>query len=207
MLAEGQIRDSAGRASSYSSLLFTPNGDLIATPAHAMYAEAGRLARVHSACTGVTGVAPGTVLSTTPPFTLYNPANSGIVAVVLLAALGYVSGTLGAGTIVFAVNATPGQAVPTGGTELTPQCQLVGSARGTCRVFQASTLGATPVILRPAFIVGAYVGGADVPGPKECYVQGSIQLSPGTSVSLQGVAAAGTTPLVLLAMEWEEMPT
>lgn len=207
MLAEGQVRDSAGRASGYASLLFTPNGDLIATPGHADYTEPGRLARLHSACTAVAGVAPGTALSTTPPFTLYNPANSGKIASVLCAILGYVSGTLGSGTIVFAVNATPGQAVPTGGTELTPQCQLIGGARGACRVFQGSTLAATPVILRPAFVLGAYAGGADLPGPRECYVKGSINLSAGTSVSLQGVAAAGTTPLVLLAMEWEEMVT
>ena len=207
MLAEGQTRDSAGRASGYASLLFTPNGDLIMAPGHADYSEPGRLARMHGACTGVAGVAPGTVLSTTPPFTLYNPANSGIIASVVVALLGYVSGTLGAGTIVFAVNSTPGQAVPTGGTELTPQCLLLGAARGACRVFQGSTLAATPVILRPAFVIGAYAGGADLPGARDTYVKGSINVAAGTAVSLQGVAAAGTTPLVLLAMEWEEMPT
>jgi hypothetical protein len=36
-------------------------------------------------------------------------------------------------------------------------------------------------------------------------VDGSLVLEPGSGVMLQGVAAAGTTPLVIFGMVWEEL--
>src|SRR5262245_50827578 len=148
MIAEGQIRVRLGSLQGYSPLAFTPNGEVIITPGHSEYIEPARLARMHTVCTGASGVAPGTALSPTPPMTLYNPANSGIVAAITKATLGYVSGTLGAGTIVWGVNNNPLQAAPTGGSELTPICTLLGSPRSVCRAYQGSTLAAAPTIFR-----------------------------------------------------------
>lgn len=37
-------------------------------------------------------------------------------------------------------------------------------------------------------------------------VGGSVVLEPGTAICLQGVAAAGTSPLVIFGMKWGELP-
>ena len=160
------------------------------------------------ASTGVAGVAQGTALSTTPPFILYNPLNSGVNLAIISASLGFISGTLGAGTIVYAVNNNTAQAAPTGGTSLTPINTLVGNntlPRG--KAFQAATLAATPTILRDFAVIGAFTTStANMYVPIRDIVDGSILVAPGAAVSLQGVAGAGTTPLVTLAMTWEEIP-
>jgi hypothetical protein len=94
---------------------------------HGHFQEAVGRGNVFTAVTGVAGVAPGTVLSTTPPFTLSNPLGSGVNLVVLVAEFLYISGTIGAGTVYYGVNNAPGQAAPTGGTALTPINNIVGN--------------------------------------------------------------------------------
>ena len=167
------------------------------------YASRGQL--LH-ASTAVAGVAPGTALSTTPPMALWNPLNSGVLGVLQLVYLGYVSGTLGAGTMVHAQ--VVGQTtVPTGGTELTPQTGLLSTARGKLRAFQGSTLAATPTILRPSAILGAGVTTtATFPAVAVDEVAGAIVIPPGSCWVYQGVAAAGTTPLVLIGATYAEVP-
>ena len=175
---------------------------------HGRFYETTYRGNTFIASTGVAGVAPGTALSTTPPFTLYNPLNSGVNLVLISASLGYISGTLGAGTIVYGVNVNTAQAAPTGGTTLTPICSLVGNGslpRG--KAFQGATLAVAPTILRDMVVLGAFAGAAAPPNPPvRDVIDGSIIIIPGASVSLQGVAGAGTTPLVTLAITWEEVP-
>jgi hypothetical protein len=154
-----------------------------------------------AASTAVAGVAPGTALSTTPPFALWNPTGSKVALVLLDARCGFVSGTLGAGTLVYASHAQA--AAPTGGTELTVRPTSLGNANTpVARAFQGSTLSGTPVILRPCLVLA---GSAPfVPVPKD-YVEGDIVVAPGQALVLQAVAAAGTSPLVLLAATWVEV--
>jgi len=155
--------------------------------------------------TAVGGVAPGTALSTTPPLTLLNPLNSGVNLVIISTYLGYVSGTLGAGTIVYAHN-TPQATIPTGGTELVPVRTLITAVRGAGRAFQGSTLSAVPLILKPAYVLGAFLATtALIPGKLEDEVDGAFIIPPATAFVMQGVAAAGTSPLVLLGISWEEV--
>lgn len=181
---------------------------MVTQPLHGEFFETTVRGNTYVASTGTAGVAPGTVLSTTPPFTLYNPLNSGVNLVLISASMGYISGTLGAGTIVYAVNNNTAQAAPTGGTSLVPICGLIGNVSlPKAKAFQASTLAAAPTILRDFVILGAFVGGAAPPNPPvRDLIDGSIIIVPGASISLQGVAGAGTTPLVTLAMMWEEVP-
>jgi hypothetical protein len=155
---------------------------------------------IFAACTPVAGVAPGTVLSTTPPFTLWNPPNTGrqIQLVPIEALLGFVSGTLGAGSVVYGVVAQPTQ--PTGGTVLTPQPAVLGNAATPIgQAFQGATLATTPTLIKPAFVLEA----TPTKVQKDA-IEGALALLPGQALVMQGVAAAGTSPLVLLALEWAE---
>ena len=180
-------------------------GAAVVSTLNGAYTESGARSTLMVASTAVAGVAPGTALSTTPPFVLWNPPGSGKKLSVLKSMLGYVSGTLGAGSLVFAAVLSQ-VTVPTTGAELVPVCTDLGMPRGVGRVFQGSTLVSVPQILYPAFMLGAFVGGANPPQDSIDVVDGSIIVEPGTALCLQGVAGAGTTPLVLLGMKWAEIP-
>lgn len=160
------------------------------------------LGGVYTASTGVAGVAPGTVLSTTPPFILYNPPGSKKIVAVLRTFLGYVSGTLGAGSVLYAVSTTLQAAAPTGGTTLNPINNLLGNRPGAAQAFQGATLAAVPTIFRPAFIIG---GTPATPTRIDDQVDGAIMLLEGAALSLQEIGAAGTAPLVLFGITWEEL--
>jgi hypothetical protein len=203
---EGKVGPQALSDGSRSLVRLMSTGELAASQVHARYWEAVRRGTIYSACTGAAGVAPGTALSTTPPLTLYNPKTSGKHLAVLMALMGYISGTLGAGTVVFAVNTDPAAAAPTGGTALTPINALLGGAAGVAQVFQGATLPATPTIYRPFAVLGAFAGGAETPKVVAQDVAGSIIVTPGCALSLQAIADAGTSPLVLLSLVWEEVP-
>ena len=154
----------------------------------------------------VAGVAPGTALSTTPPLAVWNPPNSGFNLVLMKTAVGYVSGTLGAGTIAYAYVASQ-TTVPTTGTELVPVCTKLGYPRGVGRAFTGSTLASTPAILRPGFSMGAFLATTAIqPFQVQDMVEGCIIIPQGAVFVMQGIAAAGTTPLVILSAEWEEIP-
>jgi hypothetical protein len=206
MILEGRVGEKLAAEGAIEQVRLSRFTEGVFVEGHPRLYEAARLGKLHAACTAAAGVAPGTALSTTPPLTLYNPQNSGKLLVPVRAAVGYVSGTLGAGTIVYGVNATTTQAAPASGTELTPQCTLVGSPKGVARVYQGSTLAAAPTIYRPMCVLSAFLATSDVGNMILVdQIDGELALLPGASMSLQGIAAAGSSPLVLLAMVWEEI--
>jgi hypothetical protein len=185
---------------------FNRLGGLLIQPVHGPYAEAAKRGRIMEACTPVAGVAPGTALSTTPPMALWNPPSSGVELYVKKSYLGFISGTLGAGTVVYAV-VTSQTTVPTGGTELTPQCSKIGMPRGAGRAFQGSTLASTPAILRPGYVVGAFTTStATAPDPSLDLIDDAIIVTPGSVLCMQEIGAAGTSPLCLFGLVWEEVP-
>ena len=143
---------------------------------------------------GVGGVAPGTVLSTTPPLTLYNPLNSGVNLSIISASDGYISGQLGNGTLVYAVNTNTAQAAPTGGTAITPICTLIGSGSlPKAKAYTGATVAAIPTILRDCNILGTVNNDANIFVPLRDIVDGSIVIMPGASLSLQAISTAGTS--------------
>jgi hypothetical protein len=206
MLAEGKVGLILAADGSPAFLTFARTGGARVQQAHAKYHDGTSRNRRYTACTGAAGVAPGTALSTTPPLVVWNPTNSGVLAVLDKVALGYISGTLGAGSIVAAF--TPQQVtLPSGGTLLVPQNNFLSNAKPSCTAHQGSTLTAAPTILRPLWIMGAALATtAFEPRPTEIDLEGSIVISPGCAYAMQGIAAAGTTPLVLLSATWEEVP-
>lgn len=181
-------------------------GALVTSNVHGGFTESAVRGTIMYGSNAITGVAHGTTFSTTPPLTLWNPPSSGKNLAVTKVSVGYVSGTLGAGNI--ALGTVLSQVtVPTGGSELTPLCSLLGSPRGVGRMFSGSTLSSVPQIIRPVFNMGAFVGTTPtVPQDCDVLIDGGIVVSPGTAIVLQGLATAGTAPLVILGFTYEEIP-
>lgn len=189
-----------------NTLRWDKSGALVIANTHGQFNESALQGSIMYATNAVTGIAPGTALSTTPPLSLWNPPSSGLNLSITKVSVGYVSGTLGAGNI--AIGAIPAQVtVPTGGTEIIPTCSLIGNPRGSARAFAGSTMAAAPTIIRPVFNMGAFVGTTAL-APQDCdiLVDGSIIVPPGAAIALQGIAGAGTTPLVILGITYEELP-
>lgn len=151
-----------------------------------------------------TGVAPGTDLTTTPPLALHNPSTSGVNLAIIRTSLGYVSGTLGAGSIVYAY--AEQTTTPSGGTALTEQCGLLGGTAPIGNGYTGSTIAAAGTILRPAYILGASLAStAYAPDKLVDEVAGTIVVPPGYVFVMQGVAAAGSSPLVIMSITWEQI--
>jgi hypothetical protein len=181
-------------------------GEIVVDDAHGRFYEAVYRGNVFSASTAVAGVAPGTALAASAQaIILYNPAGNTKNYVLLRSAVGYVSGTLGAGSIVYG-NAA--QIVATGGTAVVPKNSLVGNAAAsTATVTAAGTCTAVPTILRPAFTLGAFLATtAAVNPPLIDEIAGEFILTPGNIFVMSGVAVAGTSPLILASLTWEEVP-
>lgn len=205
---KGKVGPSLSADGSDIAARFSRTGALVVVQAHGRFAEATSRGKFFHASTAVGGVAPGTALSTTPPLALWNPEKSGVLLAIKQVALGYVSGTLGAGTMVHAQ--VVGQTTaPSGGSNLPIARGLLNGilSSGSCAIAcQGSTLAATPTIIRPSTVLGAFVGGAgNLCPPLIDEVDGSILITPGTVWVYQGIAAAGTSPLVLLSVSWEEI--
>jgi len=156
---------------------------------------------IFSVSNAVAGVAPGTVFSNTPPLILWNPPDSKVELILLAALCHYVSGTLGLGYMAY--GAVAQATAPTGGTALTEAQNVAGNTNAPmAQAFIGSTLSGTPTIIRPsAFQLLAAT--PFVPITKEL-LEGEIAVIPGQALCLQGIAAAGTSPLVVLAFEWVE---
>ena len=206
MQIEGRVGVQALQDGSQQPPRLGKQGEVVTDELHGRYYEAVYRQGVWLASTAVAGVAPGTVLSTTPPFTLYNPTGNTKNFSINKIFMGYVSGTLGAGTLLVASGAQA--AAPTGGTVITPKNALIGNgAAPTGLVYTGSTLTAAPTIVRPSFPIGAFLASTATLNPLQLdEVSGDIVLTPGNVLCLQAIAAAGTSPLVLLSMSWEEIP-
>jgi hypothetical protein len=170
---------------------------------HGKYHDAVKRGRVYSGATAATGVAPGTTISTTAAISLYNPVGSGFNLHVLRASMAYVSGTLGAGSVYWLANVLPG-ATATTGTAITMVNNLFGGAAGVGRLLTTATIPA-PTILRPFCGLGASLASTAV-SPWQVFddVDSEFVVTPGCTLSLHAQAAAGSTPLVIFGMTWEE---
>lgn len=175
--------------------------------AHHTNVEASGHKLTFSSCIPVAGVAPGTVLAAAgTPFTLYNPIGSGVYLALIYASMGYVSGTLGAGTVYLAENPSTVQAAPSGGTPLARQCSFAGFTGGKGLAYTGSTVPAVPSVVEPVFTLGAFLASTAAIAPVQQFRwDGSRQIAPGAALTLQAVAAAGSSPLVTFAMVWEEI--
>ena len=184
-------------------------GDLVGADIYGKHYEAVRRGHIWAGSTAEAGVAPGTAIGTTAPFVLHNPQGSGVILSILQASMGYVSGTLGAGQVVWIAIQNVQLATPSG-TAIVPRNCYIGGVRADAsgaRPLTTATI-ASPVILRPVFQLDASLATTASAGTKPMvdYVDGAILVFEGGTVGLQGIAAAGTTPLVIFGCIWAEVP-
>lgn len=171
--------------------------------AHGKYHDAVLRGKCYGGATAPTGVAPGTSISTTAAISLYNPAGSGYNLHVLRASMGYVSGTLGAGAVFWLANVLP-TATATTGTAITKVNLLFGGAAGVGSLLTTATIPA-PTIIRPFCNLQASLASTAVaPYFITEDVDSEFVVTPGCTLSLHAQAAAGSTPLVIFGMTWEE---
>lgn len=179
----------------------------IVSQAHGKYYEAASRGLLWSACEQGTGIAPGTALGTTAFFVLYNPVNSGFLVALKKVNVGYISGTLGAGTLYHCVKTDPAQTAPSGGTALSNVCALIGGGFSSVAIAKVNATVVQPVAYRPFISLNAMLA-TTATNPVDLWedMDGEIVLLPGTSYQLQAIAAAGSTPKLTVGATWEEVP-
>jgi hypothetical protein len=183
------------------------SGALSISQAAPKYQEQSSLGVMFSACHNA-GDAPGTTISTSAHTCLYNPPGSTVRVILARVYLGYVSGTIGTGTMFHCANPTINQTAPSG---TAPTGGVVNLSIGNTAAAQAvpswtSTVVA-PKVLTPlttlspdlASTVLALTIWADE-------IDGWITLLPGTSYQIQSIAAGGSTPLISSGLVWIEEP-
>ena len=182
-------------------------GEQCVSQAHGKYYEAAHRGALFAACEQGSGVAPGTALGTTAALVLYNPPNSGKRLAIKKVRVGYISGTLGAGTLYHCVNNTTTQTAPSSGTLLTPVCSDVGNGASPVGVARVGATTVQPVAYAPFASLNAMLATtATNPVQVEEDLDGEIVLEPGTTYQLQAVAAAGSSPKITAGITWEEVP-
>ncbi len=183
-------------------------GEVAAGQTHGEHYEAVGRGNVFTACTATGGAAPGTAVTTAAAFCLYNPIGSGVNLSVIQSTMFYVSGTLGAGTLVYTSNSTGAPAIAPTGTAIVARSALIsGGISAPKAVALTTATTATQIALRPIMSLHAYVGAA-IGGSflLKDQVNGEIVVQPGYHVGINGVAAAGTSPIMGYSMTWEEVP-
>ena len=190
-----------------ASVKIGPQRELVTAP-YGRYYEATKRGMMFHAVTPDAGVAPGTdSASTTAPVSLYNPVASGKDLVVVKARLAYVSGTLGAGEVLWVANTNVAAAATTG-TAMATTNGFIGGGGPTAvgAALVTATLPAAPTLVRvfcslDALLATSVVGLYTI----EDELDGSIIVAPGATISISGDAAAGTLPLVSIGISWLEV--
>ena len=115
-------------------------------------------------------------------------------------------GTLGAGSIYLTTHAGVAVANPTG-TAIVPKQTLLGSSATGAAIALTTATVTTQVAIRPICSFGAMLATSVFPPTVlKDQINGEIVVPPGFGVGLHGIATAGTSPLVLYGMTWEEVP-
>jgi len=181
-------------------------GDLVTLP-FGKYYQAVMDGMVYWATTPDGGVAPGTdSASTTQAVSLYNANGTGVNLVVIRTSIAYVSGTLGAGELMYTVNTNPAAAAVTG-TAMTRTNAKLGVGAGAATPLYSATVPAAPTLLGPAYTLDASLASTvSFLGVYKDDIDGQIIVQPGTSFNMAADAAAGSTPLIMIGIVWIEVP-
>lgn len=181
-------------------------GDQRIAMAHGKYYVANEDGKMFGAVHNA-GDAPGTTISTTACACLYNPVGSGVNLSVCKVSIGYVSGTIGTGTMFHCVNMTTTQTAPTGTAATGGVVNLGGGGAGQGQYFSTATVVA-PKAYRPFVTLDPMLATSVLGLPLKVEdMDGEILLPPGTSYQIQSIAAAGTSPLFAVGIVWRELPS
>lgn len=214
MNIEGKVGPQTIQDGSLSQPRLSKDGSVVSVDGHARYQEAayrGNVYHLSTAAAGVT-VAAANVFSASagqPIVGILNPANSGKVAVILRAMAQFASGTAAAGGLVWGFlppTVTGGLAVTAAGTPAGVNAATLATGQHAVKTFvnAALTGGGAGGLLR--FIggptTGALAANANVTLQEE--TAGDIFCPPGCMVGIFATAA-GTSPIVVASMSWEEI--
>lgn len=182
-------------------------GEFIAGQAHGGFYEPISRGYGFYGATAVAGVAPGTTLSTTAAFALYNPIGSEMIISVISVSIGYKSGTLGSGAT-YLTTAQGKQITTPAGTAITAKkLKLAGGlALGQAVALTTATVPAQNPI-RPICTYGPML--ATTPFQSTVLkdaINGEICIAPGSFMGVHSIAGAGTSPLFIIGCTWEEIP-
>jgi hypothetical protein len=173
---------------------------------HGRYYTPNYRGRLWTVSNAVAGVAPGTALGTTAPIALWNPTGSKVNLEVIRCAAGYISGTLGAGCMVYAGLA--GTTTPTGTRLTSVSGQIGGASSGSVGQGWTGTIATAPTIVRPIgwnmteFLATSVI----TPAVWADELAGEFVITPGGIFVIQGIATGGTTPLLCFGISWIESP-
>jgi len=206
VIPEGRVGPRSVTDGTSVTLRLSNAAELVVAQAHGKYAEAVKRGNVWSGGTAATGVAPGTAIGTTAAFSVHNPLGNKVGLSILRATMGYISGTLGAGVVHWLANVNPQLALPTG-TAITMYNAALGLRTTPAGLAFTTATIAAPLILRPFASIGASLATTAVqPWQIVEDVDGEFLVLPGATISLHATAGAGTSPLVVFGVTWEEIP-
>lgn len=177
--------------------------------AHGKYFEAAVRNALFSVSNAVTGAAILTGLAAVPPILLSNPIGSGKRLALKKVSIAYVSGTMGAGCFWHSVYSNLAAAPVVGaGATITPVC-LGGNngAKSVANAFTTPTSPATALGLWPIGSIFAELATtANGLQPLIEDVDGAIVLGPSDSYAVNYVGTAGTSPIIVCGIVYEELP-
>lgn len=189
-----------------AAIRLSREGAVLVAQAAGSLQEAADRSRLFWASTASSGVAPGTALGTTAAFCLANPNNSRVRLVIRKVSIGYISGTLGAGTV-FAAMGAPSQTAISGTPITVVQGGGGGGGGARAAAYTTATIPAAPLAAFPLWTLGAGLATtAGFPSESIIEIDGGLVVEPGGSFVMHAVAAAGTSPLVVFGCAWEEVP-
>ncbi len=211
----GKLGVTDGSAFSTTGVREGKTGEQVVGQAHGKYYEAASRGNLYYARNASSRI-PTTTLSTTCPFTLYNPLGSKAqLSIKRVSFAQGITGTLGTGGLFHTAYtlsgplATQGGTVPTG-TAVTIFNALVGlPSASVATVLEAVSLHTTvPVALWPwlnmSEVAATTIGGNTINNFED--VDGAIVLGPGSGWAPQSIMAAGSSPLAWFGVCWEEIP-
>lgn len=207
MLSEGFVGPLMQAKGTTSRMTSDETGGVRVAQAHAPYEDAVLRGAVYAASTAAAGVAPGTAIGTTGAYALFNPKTSGVRVNLLALSMGYLSGTLGAGFVAMIAHNNPAQAVISGTAIVATSTRVGMGQSGAALPFTTATVPASGILLFPLWSLDASLA-TSVVGARSQFIEmgGLVTIEPGCAISLQGIAAGGTSPLVIFGAIWEEVP-
>lgn len=189
------------------SLRAEPTGALVDVPGHLKYTEITRVGKMFSASTLNTGVTIASLtLTTSAPTALGNPTGSGVNAFLKSISMVYVSGTIGTGAMFLVSHANSAAVTGTAATYINNA--LVGNtAVPACNATYTSTVAASGKVLLNLWTTEPFLATDHLaPGQQMIYeFDGCFGVMPGSAVSIQGITAAGSSPLAVFTWVWEEV--
>lgn len=148
------------------------------------------------------GVTPGTAIGTAASAALYNPPNSGVRAVLTSIRVAAVSGTIGQGFLALGLGSNL-TAAPTGTAMTVNPGKHGGAKKPACSALYSVTLATAPALVDILNDLGVTQSNMQM---NEAKLDGDRLLEPGCVWALEEVAAAGTTPKLIYAFSWLELP-